>query len=75
VPELGELKKKEAEGDNIDPSYAFLKGVELNDSFSRIISVDPQIPQELLPDDWIEFKAERICDEYLQFLEGLEEEK
>lgn len=75
VPELGELKKKVAEGDNIDPSYAFLKGVELNDYFSRIISVDPHLPRELLPNDWIGFEAERVCDEYLQFLEGLEEEK
>jgi len=73
--ELGELKKKVAEGDSIDPSYVYLKGVELNDYFSRIISGDPHLPQELLPDDWIGFEAERVCDEYLQFLESLEEEK
>lgn len=73
--ELEELKKKVEEGDSIDPSYAFLKGVELNDSFSSIISADPHLPRELLPDDWIGFEAERICDEYLQFLEGFEKEK
>jgi len=74
-PELEELKKKVEEGDGIDPSYAFLKGIELNEYFSRIISADPHLPWELLPDDWIEFKAERVCDEYLQFLESMEKEK
>lgn len=73
--ESEELKLSVEKGDRIDPSYAFLKGIELNDSFSRIISVDPQLPRELLPDDWMGFKAERVCDEYLRFLEDLEEEK
>lgn len=74
-PELEELKKKVKEGDDIDPSYAFLKGIELNEYFSRIISVDPHLPWELLPEEWIEFEAERVCDEYLQFLDDLEKEK
>ncbi|MDI6810590.1 MAG: PaaX family transcriptional regulator C-terminal domain-containing protein [archaeon] len=75
VHELEELKMSVEKGDRIDPSYAFLKRIELNDSFSRIISVDPHLPRELLPDDWIGFKAERVCDEYQQFLEDLEKEK
>ncbi|MEA2075938.1 MAG: PaaX family transcriptional regulator C-terminal domain-containing protein [Euryarchaeota archaeon] len=73
--ELEELKKKVEEGDGIDPSYAFLKRIELNDYFSRIISIDPHLPWKLLPDDWIGFEAERVCDEYLQFLENFEKEK
>ncbi len=73
--ELEALKTSVGKGESVDPSYAFLKGIELNESFSRIISVDPHLPQELLPEDWIGFRAERVCDEYLQLLDDLEREK
>jgi phenylacetic acid degradation operon negative regulatory protein len=73
--ELGALKASMDKGERIDPSYAFLKGVELNDALSRIISVDPHLPPDLLPEDWIGFKAARIGEEYRQFLEELEQAK
>ncbi|MGC9444311.1 MAG: PaaX family transcriptional regulator C-terminal domain-containing protein [Candidatus Methanospirareceae archaeon] len=66
--ELGTFKDRVAHGEIIDPSYAFLKRVEVNDTFARIISVDPQLPPELLAADWIGFTAERVCVEYLNFL-------
>jgi phenylacetic acid degradation operon negative regulatory protein len=69
--ELRALQERVAHGEIIDPSYAFLKRVEVNDAFSRIIPVDPQLPPELLPADWIGFTAERVCDEYLNFLTTL----
>lgn len=55
--------------------YGIEEHVELNESFSRIISVDPHLPQELLPEDWIGFRAEWVCDDYLQSLDDLEREK
>lgn len=69
--ELDVLRERVAQGERIDPSYTFLKGVEVNDAFSRIMSVDPQLPPELLPADWIGFTAERVCEEYLNVLETL----
>ena len=69
--ELGALRDRVADGEEIDPGYTFLKRVEVNDAFSRIIAVDPQLPPELLPADWIGLTAERVCDEYLSFLARL----
>ncbi|HDS45245.1 MAG TPA: hypothetical protein ENN68_04000 [Methanomicrobia archaeon] len=66
--ELGVIRERVAHGEQIDPSYLFLKGIEVNDAFSRIFSVDPQLPPELLPADWIGFTAERVCEVYLTFL-------
>ena len=66
--ELETLRERVEQGEHIDPSYTFLKRVEVIDAFSRIISVDPQLPPGLLPVDWIGFTAERVCAEYLNFL-------
>lgn len=69
--ELEILRERVEHGERIDPIYAFLKRVDVNDAFSRILSVDPQLPPELLPPDWIGLTAERVCDEYLSFLATL----
>ncbi len=61
------------QGERIDPSYTFLKRVDVNDTLSRIIARDPQLTPELLPQDWIGFTAERVCTEYLDFLASLAE--
>jgi phenylacetic acid degradation operon negative regulatory protein len=66
--ELETLRERVEHGEHMDPSYTFLKRVDVNDAFSHIISVDPQLPPELLPADWIGFTAEQVCDEYLNFL-------
>lgn len=70
--ELEGLKKEVEKGNGVDPSYAFLKRVEVADSFSRIVSTDPHLPEELLPDDWIGVKAEQVYVEYMQLLKSLE---
>jgi phenylacetic acid degradation operon negative regulatory protein len=73
--ELEDLKTRVEKGEAVDTSYAFLKGVELNESFYRIVASDPRLPEEFLPVDWAGFKAARIYDEYLQILEDMEKEK
>lgn len=69
------LKQDLGGGVRLDPGYAFLKGLELSDAFYRIDIIDPHLPEELLPEDWIGFSAAHLCDEYLHVLTRGEKEQ
>lgn len=63
---LGRLKAGEA----IEPSECFVERFKLIDEYRRLPYFDPDLPEELLPGDWLRGQARGLFDEYHALLTG-----
>ena len=63
-PGFLEAKKKMARGDGLEPSDCFVQRFMLVHDYRSSPYVDPNLPLELLPPDWLGHKAIRLFQEY-----------
>ncbi len=54
----------------LSPADCFVQGFWLSHDYSAFPRVDPNLPVELLPEDWPGVKAERLFEEYRGLLAG-----
>ena len=57
-----------------DSREAFLEVFVLFSEAAEIISLDPCLPEELLPDDWLGLEVQDLIHEYFHMLYGLEQD-
>jgi phenylacetic acid degradation operon negative regulatory protein len=67
-PLLNEHKARLAEGDGLEPSECFVQRFMLVHEYRSFPYVDPNLPAELLPDDWLGNKAIQLFREYHELL-------
>ncbi len=57
-------------GESIEPSECFVERFKLIDEYRRLPYFDPDLPEELLPPDWLRAQAQKLFDEYHGLLTG-----
>jgi phenylacetic acid degradation operon negative regulatory protein len=57
------LKRLQA-GETIEPSECFVERFKLIHEFRKLPFCDPDLPQELLPENWLRPQAAALFDEY-----------
>lgn len=67
-PDFLDYKKKAAEGDGLEPSKCFARRFILVHEYRSFPYVDPNLPSELLPNDWLGDKATQLFQEYHSLL-------
>ncbi len=67
-PEFLDYKKRAAEGDGLEPSKCFARRFILVHEYRSFPYVDPNLPSELLPNDWLGDKATQLFQEYHSLL-------
>jgi phenylacetic acid degradation operon negative regulatory protein len=67
-PLLNQHKTKLAEENSLDPSECFVQRFMLVHEYRSFPYVDPNLPAELLPDDWLSNKAIQLFREYHELL-------
>ena len=67
-PLLNEHKTRLAEGKDLDPSECFVQRFMLVHEYRSFPYVDPNLPTELLPDDWLGDQAIQLFREYHELL-------
>jgi phenylacetic acid degradation operon negative regulatory protein len=67
-PLLNEHKTSLTEGDGLEPSECFVQRFMLVHEYRSFPYVDPNLPAELLPDDWLGDKAIQLFREYHELL-------
>ena len=67
-PLLNERKTRLAEGNGLDPSECFVQRFMLVHEYRSFPYVDPNLPTELLPDDWLGDQAIQLFREYHELL-------
>lgn len=55
-------------GENIEPSEYFTERFKLIHEYRRLPFFDPDLPEELLPDNWLRSKASTLFHEYHDLL-------
>jgi phenylacetic acid degradation operon negative regulatory protein len=61
------LKRLEA-GDSLESSECFVERFNLIHEYRKLPFLDPDLPQELLPDNWLRPQAAELFDEYHDLL-------
>jgi phenylacetic acid degradation operon negative regulatory protein len=67
-PLLNEHKTRLAEGNGLDPSECFVQRFMLVHEYRSFPYVDPNLPTELLPNDWLGDQAIQLFREYHELL-------
>ncbi len=67
-PDFLECKKRVVEGDGLEPSECFVRRFMLVHEYRSFPYVDPNLPSELLPEDWLGNKATQLFQEYHRLL-------
>jgi len=67
-PLLNEHKTRRAEGNGLESSGCFVQRFMLVHEYRSFPYVDPNLPAELLPDDWLGDKAVQLFQEYHELL-------
>jgi len=57
------LKRLQA-GENVEPSECFVERFNLIHEYRKLPYLDPDLPQELLPENWLRPQAAALFDEY-----------
>ena len=65
---LDEHRKRLDKGDSIDPSECFTDRFRLIHEYRRLPYFDPDLPEELLPKNWLRSKASALFYEYHDML-------
>jgi len=55
-------------GDTIEPSDYFVERFKLIDDYRRLLYLDPDLPEELLPVNWPRSEATEPFDQYHELL-------
>ena len=55
-------------GEKIEPSECFAERFKLIHEYRRLPFFDPDLPEELLPDNWLRSEARALFDEYHSLL-------
>jgi len=63
-PDFLDYKRREAEGDGLEPSECFVRRFMLVHEYRSFPYVDPNLPSELLPEEWLGNKATQLFQEY-----------
>lgn len=67
-PGFLEYKKRVVESDDLEPSECFVRRFMLVHEYRSFPYVDPNLPSELLPEDWLGNKATQLLQEYHRLL-------
>jgi len=67
-PHLNKHKSRLAEENSLEPSECFVQRFMLVHEYRSFPYVDPNLPAELLPDDWLGNKAVQLFREYHELL-------
>ena len=67
-PRLEKHQKRLQAGEAIKPSECFVERFQLIDEYRRLPYFDPDLPEELLPADWLRAEARSLFDEYHDLL-------
>jgi len=63
-PGFLDYKKRVVEGDGLEPSDCFVRRFMLVHEYRFFPYVDPNLPTELLPEEWLGYKATQLLQEY-----------
>jgi phenylacetic acid degradation operon negative regulatory protein len=63
-PKLEEHRKRLEAGETIEPSHCFVARFNLIHEYRKLPFFDPDLPLELLPDNWLRPQAAALFDEY-----------
>ena len=63
-PKLEEHRKRLEAGETIEPSECFVARFNLIHEYRKLPFFDPDLPLELLPDNWLRPRAAALFDEY-----------
>ncbi len=63
-PDFLDYKRRVAEGDGLEPSGCFVRRFMLVHEYRSFPYVDPNLPSQLLPEDWLGDKATQLFQEY-----------
>jgi phenylacetic acid degradation operon negative regulatory protein len=63
-PKLEEHRKRLQAGETIEPSECFVASFNLIHEYRKLPFFDPDLPLELLPDNWLRPEAGALFDEY-----------
>lgn len=63
-PGFLDYRKRVGEGDDLEPSECFVRRFMLIHEYRSFPYVDPNLPSELLPEDWLGNKATQLFQEY-----------
>jgi phenylacetic acid degradation operon negative regulatory protein len=63
-PKLEEHRKRLEAGETIKPSECFVARFNLIHEYRKLPFLDPDLPQELLPENWLRPQAAALFDEY-----------
>ncbi|MCK4369403.1 MAG: hypothetical protein KAV68_07095 [Dehalococcoidales bacterium] len=63
-PKLEEHLKRLQAGETIEPSECFVARFNLIHEYRKLPFLDPDLPQELLPENWLRPQAAALFDEY-----------
>jgi phenylacetic acid degradation operon negative regulatory protein len=64
LPKLERHLKRLQAGETIEPSECFVERFKLIHEFRKLPFCDPDLPQELLPENWLRPQAAALFDEY-----------
>jgi phenylacetic acid degradation operon negative regulatory protein len=67
-PRLEELSERVKKGQYVEPSECFVQRFNLIEAYRRLPYFDPDLPEELLPGDWLRSKARSVFDQYHDLL-------
>jgi phenylacetic acid degradation operon negative regulatory protein len=71
---IRKMKSRIRKGSSPDAREAFLEIFVLFSEASEIIALDPCLPEELLPDDWLGLEVQDLIHEYFHMLFGFEQD-
>lgn len=67
-PKLEEHRKRLQDGESIEPSECFVERFKLIHEYRRLPFFDPDLPEELLPKNWLRSEAGALFSEYHDLL-------
>ena len=67
-PKLERLKERLKHGEEVEPSECFVERFSLIHEYRRLPYYDPDLPQELLPQDWLRPEAAAVFRDYHDLL-------
>ncbi|MBI2979339.1 MAG: phenylacetic acid degradation operon negative regulatory protein PaaX [Chloroflexi bacterium] len=67
-PRLQEHLRHLQTGETIEPGKYFVERFQLIDDYRRLPFFDPDLPKELLPEDWLRSQAGALFDDYYNLL-------
>ncbi len=67
-PDFLDYKRRVAEGDTLEPKECFARRFTIVHEYRSFPYVDPNLPSELLPEEWLGSKATQLFQEYHRLL-------